>query len=247
MDGSRWRRSRTWKLATLVVIAASAPSALSCAGADERGLAPSRSTVEVREAVSAERGSTGPNRLACTGVEEPTNFRQISLGRSFQGLELTTILRVCSIGDPARRLAPPNTLSYIYGSCEPGPGEGGCAPPVEVSVAPACVRSPALYPGRIDAAALPRRRGVPVLSRDGGRRLELVTGRESVVIHADSPARAWAAIGALRAAARGSSPSDLPARSGEPGPPKRLAPPAVGRRCRPVPLLDGAKASYSLP
>ncbi len=93
-------------------------------------------------------GALDGKHLACTPADVPANFRVYSLGSSFDGLPLTAVLRQCedpgldaSIGVDARG----NSTSYIYGDCELPMGEGGCAPPLEVQVRPACERSVSDY------------------------------------------------------------------------------------------------------
>ncbi len=75
---------------------------------------------------------------------------------------------------------------------------------------------------------------MPILSRDEGRQVELVTGNETVVIFAegDGGESARAAVKALEPMPSGSSPSDLPAAGSSAGAgderPKNLEPPAAG-------------------
>jgi hypothetical protein len=40
-----------------------------------------------------------------------------------------------------------NDVTFIYGTCDPSGGEGGCAPPLEVQVWSACARNPSMYGG----------------------------------------------------------------------------------------------------
>jgi hypothetical protein len=86
----------------------------------------------------------------------------------------------------------------VYGDCAPL-DDTGCAPPAEVQVWPACRRNLALTRRSAPpaAAAATTIRGVPGLSLDGGSRLELQTGRVTVVVFADSRARAARIAGAL--------------------------------------------------
>lgn len=116
--------------------------------------------------------------------------RVLSAGDRADGLPLTAVLR--SPGDTG-------PVSYVYGDCRPS-AETGCAPPAEVQVWPACRRHLGLYrhpvPGMTPVATAAR--GVRALSFDGGRRLELQTGRVTVVVFADAPDRAGRIVEALR-------------------------------------------------
>ena len=42
-------------------------------------------------------------------------------------------------------LRDPGTVTFIYGDCEPPVGDGGCSPPAQIQISPACIRHPALY------------------------------------------------------------------------------------------------------
>jgi hypothetical protein len=82
-------------------------------------------------------------------------------------------------------------ITFLYGDCIPpqdasGRYEGGCPPPVQVQVWNGCVRNPTVYGGvgapQGDHLII---RGVPALSFDNGSRVEMYTGRSTVVIFAD--------------------------------------------------------------
>jgi hypothetical protein len=107
------------------------------------------------------------------------------------GLPLVAVLRR---DDTARY------VSFVYGDCAPG-GDAGCAPPAEIQVWPACRRNLALYGDSSESPSGDRTtiRGVPAVSLDDGTRLEIQTGRSTVVVFADSGARALRIAGALRA------------------------------------------------
>jgi hypothetical protein len=114
----------------------------------------------------------------------------LTAGEVVDGLRLSAALGDGAGGGPS---------SLVYGDCAPA-GDAGCAPPVEIQVWHACRRSLSLYRllphGLAGEPAVVR--GVPALVFDGGRRLELQTGRSTVVVFADSPARAARVAGALR-------------------------------------------------
>jgi hypothetical protein len=98
-----------------------------------------------------------------------------------------------------RRSGDVEFVSFVYGDCAPL-DDTGCAPPVEVQVWPACRRSIALYDSSPVGLDLERTtvRGVPGAVLDGGTRLELQTGRSTVVVFADSRARLTRIAGSLR-------------------------------------------------
>jgi hypothetical protein len=77
-------------------------------------------------------------------------------------------------------------VSFVYGDCVPQSG-AGCAPPIEIQVWPACRRHLGLYESShgpdLDRVTV---RGVPAAVLDGGTRLELQTGRSTIVVFADS-------------------------------------------------------------
>jgi hypothetical protein len=105
------------------------------------------------------------------------------VGESFEGLPLTAITRRLQ----TKRLGPEpgraNFVGFLYGDCEPG-SDGGCPLPLEIQVWPACERTLSSYsmggqPMPYEATTL---RGVPAAFFDNGGRLELYTGRVTIVI-----------------------------------------------------------------
>jgi hypothetical protein len=112
-------------------------------------------------------------------------------GGRVEGLPLTAVLR---------RSDTAEFVSFVYGDCTPD-DDLGCAPPIEIQVWPACRRSLALYDSSLLGPTLERTtvRGVPAAILDGGTRLELQTGRATVVVFGDSPGRVGRVARALRA------------------------------------------------
>lgn len=139
------------------------------------------------------------------GLEQARAFDEYPLfnaGSRVEGLPLTAVLR---------RDDTASYVSFVYGDCVAG-GDAGCTPPAEIQVWPACQRNPTLYdaasPGSplLDSVLLDRplpertvTRGVPASLFDGGTRLELQTGRSTVVVFGDSRARVLRIAAALRA------------------------------------------------
>ena len=113
-------------------------------------------------------------------------------GESVDELPLTRVLRGGDAG----------YVSFVYGDCE-ATDDAGCAPPMEVQVWPACRRHLGLYEQgppfgpAVERAAV---RGVPAAFLDDGTRLELQTGRSTVVVFAGSRGRALRIAAALRSA-----------------------------------------------
>lgn len=84
---------------------------------------------------------------------------------------------------------------FVYGDCDPGPGEGGCSPPLQVQNKTACERNPV----GID---LPPRRLFRL--RDGGivsdysDGFDVLAGRSGFTVFANRRKQARRALGALR-------------------------------------------------
>ena len=130
-------------------------------------------------------------------VERNKDFRLYYLGESFEGFALSSVLYD---RDPWR------TVSFMYGDCEPPAADGGCAPPLEVQVAPACAAR------RTSRAPVERFtiRGVPAsgfsthveerprTARDQDGMLELYTGWEVITIFGGGQDRMRRAARALR-------------------------------------------------
>jgi len=102
-------------------------------------------------------------------------------GDRVEGHQLVAVLR---------RSDTAEFVSFVYGDCAPA-DDMGCAPPIEIQIWPACRRYLALY-GSSPADQVMERssvRGVPAAVFDDGTRLELQTGRSTIVVFADTRAR----------------------------------------------------------
>jgi len=143
-------------------------------------------------------------------------FTLYFLGQSFEGLPLTAVLRRRERpvrGEPVRA----NFVSFLYGDCQPV-DENDCALPLEAAQNwPLCERSPALYTeaGRPLVGKRLTVRGVPARIFEDGTRLELYTGRTTVVLFG-RPDQIRRAAAKLRPANARGKPGD------------RLPPPAPG-------------------
>jgi hypothetical protein len=105
------------------------------------------------------------------------------VGETFEELPLTAI---------SGREMP---LTFIYGDCDPGGGDGGCAPPLEVQIWPIEQRPPGMISEMIECKKVTVR-GAPGAFFAGD--LDLYVGEQTVVIFADSSRRALRAANALR-------------------------------------------------
>lgn len=134
--------------------------------------------------------------VSAGGGQSPAASRDFLLydaGERVDGLPLTAVLRREDTAD---------FVSFVYGDCVAG-DDAGCAPPAEIQVWPACRRNLGMYDEpRADSGPSERivLRGVPALLFDDGTRLELETGRSTVVVFAGTRARAFRIAAALRSA-----------------------------------------------
>ena len=146
--------------------------------------------------LTASLGVSGsaPARVEARDLVRPHAFDDFPLydaGDQVDGLPLTAVLRRDGTAD---------FVSFVYGDCAARDDEG-CAPPVEVQVWPACRRNLDLYASGRPGTPVPEpttARGVPAAFLDDGTRLELQTGRSTVVVFADSRARVLRVAYALR-------------------------------------------------
>ncbi len=90
----------------------------------------------------AQPASAGQIRWTIDDARQFTEFPLYWLGESYEGLPLTKIIRYRY--DPEPPIPPieaENSVTFIYGSCTPGP-ESGCAPPLSIRVEPYCMKPP---------------------------------------------------------------------------------------------------------
>jgi hypothetical protein len=178
-------------LLSLVAIAAGAAAALQRSGANDQAIprqSPARQT-----------------------------YQKYWVGDSFEGFRHT---------DTVRRLDKPTRVesfvaeyvSFFYGDCR-ADAAGGCPLPLEIQNWPACRRNLSLYRDSPGGPPLPRKRfvalGAPAAIFEDGGRVEVYTGKTTVVIFGTDAARLRRAAQALRP-------------SGSNKPVDRLPPPASG-------------------
>lgn len=138
-------------------------------------------------------------------MEEARSFQGFAIynaGASVSDLPLVAILRRSDAAD---------YVSFIYGRCE-NVGGNACAPPMEIQTWPACRRHLGLYTG--PQTPTPERatiRGAPAAFFEGGRRLEIQTGRSTIVVFGRSREEVLEVADAVRGVNAGIPPqSDLP-------------------------------------
>jgi hypothetical protein len=121
-------------------------------------------------------------------------------------------------------------ISYGYGDCDPGGGEG-CTLPMEIQSRPLCDRQAPLQPGRLRSMNV---RGAPALiSKDGS--IEVYVGNTAISLAGDDPSLLKRAAEALRPVPR----SHLPPRGGQLTELPKAGPPAPRlTRLRRPPRVD---------
>jgi hypothetical protein len=130
-------------------------------------------------------------------------FPLYDAGDSVDGLPLVAVRRRDDTAD---------FVSFVYGDCH-ATDHRGCAPPGEIQVWPACRRNLGLYESSLAGAAEPAPavvRGVPAAFFDDGTRLEIQTGRSTVVVFAGSRGRVLRIAAALRPVGEAPSSKPLP-------------------------------------
>lgn len=115
---------------------------------------------------------------------EAEEFGQFPLyfgGDAVAGLPLVAVHRIDAAPYPGEKVRR-NDVTFVYGDCHAPTGP--CAPPLQIQVWDACERYQRLYDILWDEATIIR--GVPSAFYDDYMRLELYTGRVSIVIFAGS-------------------------------------------------------------
>jgi hypothetical protein len=117
-------------------------------------------------------------------------FPLYDAGDRVDGLPLVAVLRRQDTAD---------FVSFVYGDCI-ARDDAGCAPPAEIQVWPACRRNLGLYDTSLPGVPVPEPatvRGVPAAFLEGDR-LELQTGRSTIVVFGESRGRILRIAAALR-------------------------------------------------
>jgi hypothetical protein len=168
--------------------------------ADEDPAAPSNGPSSVSDS-----NTTRYKRCESRGAAIP--FPVVSLGSTFESLTAVAALRRCD--DPyVNEAVRANYVSYIYGDCQidPAVDDERCAPPLEIQSWPACERSLVDYTfdtvggllTGLQPGALIQRRGAPTSLFDNGLRLEIYTGKSTIVIFGSNAAQVIRAVTQIR-------------------------------------------------
>jgi hypothetical protein len=180
--------------------------------------------------VSTQERVSAHEALPCTGIKQPANFETFTAGPSVAGVPLNTVRRRCGDSTPADE-PPANFVNYIYGHCDSSGSDTGCAPPLEIQTWPACQRSLGDY--SYEGKPMPYRQ---LPSIDGAEvveiefmfepRIEVYTKSSTIVIFAENPDLAKAAIAQLGSQEIGQPPATQAEelKDGEPG--QGLGPPS---------------------
>jgi len=141
--------------------------------------------------VGAEEATVESSRPQHAGAifrtDDARSFKRFPLywlGNSFGSLPLTALTRRDDAPAVAEKVRA-DYVGFIYGNCV-ALDEKGCAPPLEIQIWPACERSRADYTLTPSGQPLPHRRtimrGVPAAYFERGLRLEIYTGKVTIVI-----------------------------------------------------------------
>jgi hypothetical protein len=155
-------------------------------------------------------------RERCLERRHLPRYTVYSLGATFEGLARAATIRNCEVPGPGPYAGTHHSSvawnsTVVYGSCIPEGFEGGCGPPLEIQSWPECDRDYSLYGTREPPSALRpatsfRLSGsykIPTAQFERGlsNRIELYTGRTTVVVFADGPGEGLA-LAAAHALAR---------------------------------------------
>jgi len=153
-------------------------------GALALGVLLGRFLIGGNEIVVPEAVAQGGGRLTIKELQEFSSFPVFWLGEEYQGLSITDISYVRDQGPPDGGRPPIESVTIIYGACDPGPpelGEGGCVPPLQIITDRFCLNRPSFL-------AQAARKGLPFEVRDAQAQqtqsgwLHLYTGESTVAV-----------------------------------------------------------------
>jgi len=169
-------------------------------------------------AVAGGHAAVAATAPAATARAAATPYTVYWLGPSFQGFKLTDRIRRIEKPEPGERFGA-DFYSFLYGTCKPASVDGGCTLPAEIQSWAACKRNLSVYSLTPDGTPLPHKslriRGVPAAYFEDGARLEIYTGRTTVVIFGSDPtqlSRAAAAMASTDGKIKAGAPLPAPAR-----------------------------------
>jgi hypothetical protein len=167
-------------------------------------------------------GSPGSEAAPCLKRHRLPAYTVYTLGASFSGLARVSVARYCYAPGTGRIVGThPTAVAWYtnvtYGTCTPEGLEGGCGPPLEIESWPECDRNFSSYGTAESPRALPPRasyalsgsRKIPTAQFERGlsNRIEMYTGRTTIVIFSDGPEGPALATRAAHALARLVAPS----------------------------------------
>ena len=136
--------------------------------------------------------SARPRNPASDAAARATPYQVFFLGSSFEGLKLSGRIRRLEKPQPGEAFGA-DFFSYLYGTCKTSAKDPTCPIPLEVQSWAACKRNRSVYRLTPAGEPLPRKdttiRGVPASHFEEGFRLEVYTGRTTVVIFGNSSAQ----------------------------------------------------------
>lgn len=139
---------------------------------------------EVKETMVPEAVAQGVGELTAEELQGFSPFPVFWLGEEYRGLTVTNISYVRDPGPPDGRRPPVESVTIIYGDCDPGPpelGEGGCVPPLQVTTDRFCLNRPSwLAPEARRGPPIPVRGAYGQQTASGN--LHVYMGESTVVI-----------------------------------------------------------------
>jgi hypothetical protein len=146
--------------------------------------------LRVQDAAGDQATDAPKSTFSVSEARSFTDFPLYDAGPTAIGLPRVAVLR--------RDEGAANYVSFVYGDCA-ATSAAGCAPPAEVQIWPSCARNLSLY-GQPDGPRgdLTSVRGAPAAFFEEGRRLELQTGRSTIVIFGRTRDQVVALAGLLR-------------------------------------------------
>jgi len=157
-------------------------------------------------------GCTANDALTLADAQAFDAYRLFYAGPEVAGLPLEAVTQGKATNRHARQQGRRAiSWTFVYGDCTPPPTEGGCAPPLEVQIWSACVRSFSSIKFR--KRHLYEFRGAKATG-GGGRYeispMEIFTGRTTIVVFGDETPLIRTAAHELREVHRAQEASRLP-------------------------------------
>ncbi len=172
-------RARKSRRLTFIVLSAMALVGAAATTGSAVVLMSGTSREEPPPVAAAHGAGYGAETISLAAARDFTSFPLYYLGGDFKGWPLVAVRRTNEaprLGDIVRR----DDVTFIYGRCDTS--RGSCAPPIQVQVWDACERYAGIYDPLMHADGALEIRGVPARFYDDFMRLELYSGRVTIVI-----------------------------------------------------------------